>query len=190
MEFSELLKRRTIRLFRQEPLAAEDFRALIHAARLAPSASNKQRLRYIVVKEKELVEQILPNTAYAALMRPKRDPEPGKTAPVAFLVVQSSAEPSQHIYADAGAAIQSIEFAAWERGIGCCWLGSFKQEKIAEILSIEKPDQILYLVALGHPAESPVSEDIPEGASTDYYLDDTDTLHVPKYAIDAITTWR
>ncbi|MGN0869554.1 MAG: nitroreductase family protein, partial [Victivallales bacterium] len=90
---------------------------------------------------------------------------------------------------DAGAAIQSMEFAAWERGIGCCWIGSHKREKVADVLGLEHPDRILYLVALGYPAESPVCEDVEDGAVTNYYLDDKNTLHVPKLTVDAITKW-
>ena len=189
MEFAELLKRRTIRQFTQEPLTREDLRAVLNAARLASCASNKQRLRYLVATGPELVNRILPHTAYAALVRPHRDPVPGKSAPVAFIAAVCTCEPGPLLHADAGAAIQSMEFAAWERGIGCCWIGSHKREKIADVLGLEHPDRILYLVALGYPAESPVCEDVGDGAVTNYYLDDKNTLHVPKLTVDAITKW-
>ena len=189
MEFAELLKRRTIRQFTQEPLTKEDLRAILNAARLASCDSNRQRLRYLVATEPELVERILPHTAYASLVRPHRDPVPGRTAPVAFIAVLCSCEPGPLLHADAGAAIQSMEFAAWERGIGCCWIGSHKREAVAEILDVAEPERILYLVALGHPAESPVSEDVTDESDISYYLDSRNTLHVPKLTVDAITKW-
>lgn len=189
MEFAELLKRRTIRQFTQEPLTKEELRAILNAARLASCASNKQRLRYLVATEPELVGRILPHTAYASLVRPHRDPVPGRTAPVAFIAVLCSCEPGPLLHADAGAAIQSMEFAAWERGIGCCWIGSHKREAVAEILNVPEPERILYLVALGHPAESPVSEDVTDESDISYYLDSLNTLHVPKLTVDAITKW-
>ena len=137
MDFSEVLKRRTIRQFTQEPLKKEDLCAILNAARLASCASNKQRLRYLVATESSLVAKILPHTAYAALVQPHRDPVPGRTSPTAFIAVVCNCEPAPLLHADAGAAIQSMEFAAWERGIGCCWIGfaqdfcntpSFKQD--------------------------------------------------------------
>lgn len=87
MDFSEVLKRRTIRQFTQEPLKKEDLCAILNAARLASCASNKQRLRYLVATESSLVAKILPHTAYAALVQPHRDPVPGRTSPTVFIAV-------------------------------------------------------------------------------------------------------
>lgn len=139
MDFSEVLKRRTIRQFTQEPLKKEDLCAILNAARLASCASNKQRLRYLVATESSLVAKILPHTAYAALVQPHRDPVPGRTSPTVFIAVVCNCELGPLLHADAGAAIQSMEFAAWERGIGCCWIGSHKREKIADVLGLEHP---------------------------------------------------
>ncbi len=190
MDFHSLLVRRTIRRFNQTALAKADFIALIDAARRASCAANRQRLRYIAVCSPEKVNAILPLTRYAALVAPKRNPEAGVTAPTAFLAVTATEKPSPHLYADAGAAIQSLEFAAWERGIGCCWLGSFDQTRSAEILEIPEPERLLYLVALGYPAEVPCLEDIPADGDPKYYLDAQDTLHVPKYTVDALLSWQ
>ena len=189
MEFKELLKRRTIRKFDQKPLNKSDILAMVEAARLASCASNRQRLRYIAVLSPEKVAAILPHTFYAALVKPRRNPVPGVTSPTAFIAVTATEAPSQHLYADAGAAIQSIEFAAWERGIGCCWLGSFVADKIAAAVDFPDPERIIYLVALGCPAENPVAEDIPADGDAKYYLDGNDTLHVPKFTVEALTRW-
>ena len=190
MEFQEILQRRTIRRFQQKPLPEEDFRALLDAARLASCASNRQRLRYIVAREPGLVSAILPHTAYAALVKPHRDPVPGVNSPTAFLAVTATEAPSPHLYADAGAAIQSLEFAAWERSVGCCWLGSFHPKQVADLLGMDDPERLLYLVALGYPAESPVREDIQGDADPRYYLDSNDVLHIPKWTVDSITEWK
>lgn len=188
MEFQQLLTRRTIRLFQQRTLSEDDFIAMIDAARLAPCASNLQRLRYIAVLSKEKVEAILTHTSYAGLVKPNRDPEIGRTAPAAFLAVTATGKPNSHLYADAGAAIMSIEFAAWNRGIGCCWLGSFMPSKVAPILDFPFPDRILFLVAMGYPAEQPCREDIVKGGSPAYYLDKNNTLHVPKFTTETLLT--
>ena len=51
MEFAELLAvRRTVRLFKQQPVSDGDLLKLIDAARQASCASNRQRLRYMVVR--------------------------------------------------------------------------------------------------------------------------------------------
>lgn len=189
MEFQALLKRRTIRRFSQKPVGKADITAMIEAARCASCASNRQRLRYIGVVSPEKVAAILPHTFYAALVKPRRTPVPGETSPTAFLAVTATEKPSPHLYADAGAAVQSIEFAAWERGIGCCWLGSFVPDKVAALIGFPDPERLIYLVALGYPAESPVSEDIPADGDPKYYLDGQDVLHVPKFSAEALLTW-
>lgn len=190
MEFEKILERRTIRLFRQEKISEDAVRKMIDAARKASCASNKQRLRYIAVQSEDLTGKILPFTAYAGLVQPKRNPVPGVTSPAAFLAVLATETPSAHLYADAGAAIQSIEFAAWEQGIGCCWLGSFNKEEVTKLLEVEAPFEIVYLVALGYPAESPCEEEVPAEGDVKYYLDEENRLHVPKYAVDAILRFK
>ena len=192
MDFNEILqRRRTIRRFAQKPVADADLRALLEAARLASSAANRQPLRYIVVRTPELVAKLLPLTAWAARVAPRRTPRLGESAPTAFLAViaPTDAHP-EWTQADAGAAIQSIEFAAVERGLGCCWIGALQREKLAEVLQLPPDRKILYLVAVGYPAETPCHEDATSPDQIGYYLDDHDQLHVPKLTVDQLATWR
>lgn len=189
MEYQELLKqRRTIRLFKQQPVPDELLARLVDAARVASCASNKQRLRYTVVRTPELVLEILRHTRWAGLVQPRRTPEPGVTSPAAFIVVTTTeSELSELLCADAGAALQSIEFAATDAGLGCCWLGAIDREAIAGILNCGK---IVYLAAVGFPAESPRSTDIPVTENCAYYLDGNGTLNVPKIRLQDILTWK
>lgn len=182
-------KRRTIRRFKQDPIVREDIEKLINAARLAPCGGNMQRLRYIVIQDdKELVNKVFGTTAWAAFVQPKRNPVPGKTAPVAFLAL--TCDKKQNPVADAGAAIQNILLTACELGIGCCWIGAYKQEMADEIIGLPEDQKSVFLVALGYPDESPVQEDIDLAEPTKYYLDENDVLHVPKFRTEEITEWR
>ena len=188
MEFSELLKRRTIRRFLQNAIPEESVAKILDAARRASCARNAQRLRYIAVVSKEKVDAIFPFTAYAGSVAPRRNPVPGETSPTVFLAVYGTEEPDNMLYADAGAAIQSMEYAAWEENIGSCWIGSFNKEKVAELLELEK-EKLLFLVALGYKGEDPVQDEITLSDSPKYYLDDEDVLHIPKYTVEALTKW-
>ena len=188
MNFDELLKRRTVRRFLQKEIPVEKIKKILDAARCASCARNAQRLRYIAAVSTQKVEEIFPHTAYAGSVSPRRNPVPGVSAPKAFIAVYGTEEPDNMLYADAGAAIQSMEFAAWEEGIGSCWIGSFSKEKVAAILGVEK-NRLLFLVALGWKGEDPVMEDIPSGGSPKYFLDEKDVLHIPKYTVDALTKW-
>ena len=191
MEFSAVVKgRRTIRRFKQIPVPEADLRVMINAARLSPSGGNAQPLRYIVIREPKLVSAIFENTAWGGLVKPRRNPEPGKTAPLTFIAVVGPRDNSNILHADAGAAIQNMALAAYSVGVGCCWIGAFKRENVDLILNLPETSSVIYLVAVGYPDESPVQEDVDAGMSEKYYLDDNDVLHVPKFSVDAITEWR
>lgn len=190
MDFSKLAPaRRTIRRYRQEMVPDSELRHLVDMARYASCASNKQPLRYVIVRESGTVKKLFDTTAWAGLVAPRRTPEWEKDAPLCFIAVTVPSAAGAMIHADAGAAIQSIELAAWERGLGCCWFASFDPAAAAEILSVESCRKVLYLVAVGYPDESPAGEDAVDGR-TAYYLDDADRLHVPKMPVDEITVWK
>jgi nitroreductase len=182
-------KRRTIRRFKQTPLDDATLTGLIDAARRAPSAANNQPLRYIAVRSKDIVDAVFEHTAWAGHVKPRRNPELGKTAPAAFIAVTGPETVSPQIYADAGAAIENMLLLAAASGLGACWIGAFDAGKVQEILKPDKGRRILYLVALGIPDEEPVSEDIDTDTPAKYYLDGSDVLHVPKFKVESITKW-
>ena len=188
MEFSELLAiRRTVRLFKQQPVSDSDLLKLIDAARQASCSSNRQRLRYMIVRTPELVEAVLEKTAWAGLVKPLRTPQWGKNSPAAFIVLTAPEDDNSSIEADAGAAVQSIEFAATDMGLGACWLGAIDRAAIREILDCGR---IVYLVAVGYPDETPYSKDINIDESCAYHIDSEGNLCVPKFKAEAITVFR
>ena len=187
MELKEALaNRRTIRFFEQRGVPREALEAMIDAARVTSCASNLQRLRYVVAMERSLVDSIFVNTAWAGLLAGKRSPVRGKTGPAAFIAVLGPTPANEHLYADAGAAIQSMQLAAWGMGLGCCWIGSVNKAAVEPLLPIPEGMGLMYVVAVGYPAEQPCGEDVPSGASLAYYLDDNGGLRVPKLVRDAV----
>ncbi len=191
MEVKEALKeRRTVRLFQQKNVTDSDLSDMIDAARVTSCASNLQQLRYIVIRDSKLVKDIFPLTAWANLVRPSRTPEWGISAPRCFIAVIASATANQVIYADAGAAIQSMQLMAWSKGLGSCWLGSIQRDKLKILLKLPDDKQVLYLVAVGYPDEKPIAEDVQEGKSVFYYLDEQQRLHIPKIRMEDVAIWR
>ena len=190
MNILEALKaRRTIRLFKQVGVPSEDIRDMLDAARQTSCACNGQLLRYIVVKSSDDVKKVFEQTAWAGLVKPRRTPVWGVSAPAAFIAVIGPTDANSMTYADAGAAIQSMQIAAYEKGLGCCWLGAINREKLHGLLGLQEKQEVFFLLAVGVPAEQPVSEDISDPKDVKYYLDDNNQLHVPKLTVDAITRW-
>ena len=191
MEFSELLKkRRSIRRFKQVRVFDKDIRYILEAARLVACGGNVQKIRYIVAQDKKLVKNIFSNTAWAGLISPDRNPEWGKNAPLTFIILTAPKDSGSVMQANAGAAVQSMEYAAADVGLGSCWIGAYKKENVEKLLDLPEQDETLYLLAVGYPDEEPVQEDIDSEESMKYYLDGEDVLHVPKFKTDAITQWR
>ena len=86
--------------------------------------------------------------------------------------------------------IQTIQLAAWGKGIGCCWLGSVDRKAIHALLELPEDTAILYIIALGYADEKPVSEDVDDPSKVKYYLDSDDLLHVPKLSVESLTVWK
>ncbi len=191
MQLLEAIRtRRSIRRFKQIPVPDSTLDQLVDAARFAPSGGNMQHLRYLIVRTPEMVKQVFEHTAWGAHVRPARNPVWGKDAPLAFIAVFTSAESARHVHADAGAAVQNILLRARDLGLGTCWIGAFKPEKVAPIVGLGQDSALHFLVAVGYPDEDPVQEDIGHDGHRKYYLDKDDRLHVPKLKLDAIRKFK
>lgn len=185
-----LLKRRTIRFYQQKPVAEKHLIKMVEAALHAPSAANNLPLRYTIVRNQDLVQAVFYHTRYGGRVTPKRSPEWNKTAPTAFIAVsavKNGPEVSPMVYADSGAAIMSMQFTAVQENLGTCWIGAFNSKEVTNLLEIPASEQLLFLLAVGHPAETPVEDTIEINESVAYYLDTFDRLHVPKYKLEAVT---
>lgn len=185
MNFRDVMKRRTIRIFKQEKVPVELLKKAVGDAGQSSCASNKQRLRYILITSCGMTAKILPHTAYAGLVKPKRDPVPGVSAPTAFVAVVATQAPDNHLWADAGAAIQTFQYSCWEEEIGCCWLGAFKKKECAKLLEVEE-EKLLYLIAVGYKGEEPQMDPIGKEENCAYFLDEENTLHIPKFTEEAL----
>ncbi len=191
MEFMEVAtNRRTIRRYKQVQVLDKDLTYMIDMGRRVSCSANIQALRYIIIQNKSLVNDLFETTSWAGFVTPRRTPEFGKNAPLTFIAIYTPGEKGEVIHADAGAAIQAMQFAACDVGLGTCWIGAFNKKRASEILQIPAESRLLYLLAVGYPDEEPVQDDISLDDSAKYYLDDADVLHVPKYKVEAVTDWR
>lgn len=187
MNFTETVrKRRSIRRFVPGGMPEKSFRELLELLRFVPSGSNRQKLRYIAVTSPELCKAVFAETMWGRLVSPRRTPEWGKDAPQYFVAILSPSPAGTLSHTEAGAAVQTLLLAAEACGFGGCWLGAFDREKVGALLEVKEDAELLYLIAFGLPAETPVAEDAPSEDSVDYYLDDGDVLHVPKLAAEKL----
>jgi len=144
--------RRTIRRFKSDPIGEEKLQAILDAGRWAPSFSNLQPWRFIVIKDQNL-KKALDKAARESVLHLGIN-----EAPVIILVcVDRRIDPLHAIEAGA-AATQNMTLAATSLGLGAGWIGIWGTEAEASIQKIFKlPETVraVSLLPLGIPDESP-----------------------------------
>lgn len=143
--------RRSIRSYKNKPVADEQLRAVLEAARLAPSARNAQNWRFVVVRDKDTLGKLVDackgqkfvGEAGAVIAACSTDPER----------VMSCGVPSGPV--DLAIAVDHMTLRAAELGLGTCWIGAFLQDRVKQLLDIPDNVQVIQLMALGHPVEVP-----------------------------------
>jgi len=144
--------RRTIRRFKSDPIEDKKLQAILDAGRWAPSFSNLQPWRFIVIKDQNLKNGLDKAARESVLHLGINE------APVIILVcVDRRIDPLHAIEAGA-AATQNMTLAATSLGLGAGWIGIWGTEAEASIQKIFKlPETVraVSLLPLGIPNESP-----------------------------------
>ncbi len=130
-----LMSRRSIREFRDKPIARETFEAVLEVARRAPTASNDQNLHWIVLNGRERVHQLAdecvrqmknmqPMTPFVQGVIDAREKGlDGILRGATAVVVVCAPQESLWGPADAAIALSHAELAAVARGVGMTWAG-------------------------------------------------------------------
>ncbi|MFC1724124.1 nitroreductase family protein [candidate division KSB1 bacterium] len=189
MDIYEVInKRRTIRKFQQKPIPEDILKKLINTARIAPSGSNMQPLKFIVVNEEEYLKKIFAHVKWAAYLAPGGNPEIDER-PTAYIVVCIDNDIRRVTpESDAGAAVENILLAAVAENIGSCWMKAVDRPEIKKILNIPEQYDIDSVVSLGYPKEESVMEELAD--SIKYWKDEKGIMHVPKRKLDDILFWN
>ncbi len=160
MEFSKLIKiRQSVRKYQAKAVEKEKLQQLIEAVRLAPSASNSQPWKLILVDEAELKDKVARATFSKAVSFNKFAPQ----APViAILTIEKPKLISQiggriknreFPLIDIGIAAENFCLQAAELGLGTCILGWFDEKRIKKLLNIPRKTRIGLLITLGYAEE-------------------------------------
>ena len=171
-----------------KPIGREDLLDLIDTARLCPSASNRQPLKYRLVYEKEEVEDLLTLTKWAGLLPDVKLPPDGHH-PTAFLVVccdTAVTEDVNSVRFDAGIVSQTMMLQATEVGFGGCIIGAFDPVEVSRHLLIPKKFKPVILLAFGVPDEMIMICNPDKNGSTAYFRDKANVHFVPKRAREDI----
>ncbi len=144
LEVMEAIRtRRSIRGFKNAPIPEEALNAVLEAARIAPSAANRQEYKFILVKDESLrkaLVSICHNQTFVG------------EAPV--VVVGCATNPKRrYSFVDVAIVLDHMTLAAHAHGLGTCWIGAFSEPKVKELLNIPEHVSVVCLLPLGIPAK-------------------------------------
>lgn len=143
--------RRNVRDYTDRELAQEDLDRILEAGRRSPSSQNKQRWDFLVVTGRDRLEplsqvwrgarHVAGSAATVGLVAPVED-DPDTRAEIAF---------------DLGQATIMMALAATDRGIGSAHAAVADQDLARDLLGLPEDRVLLWLLALGHPADRPLT---------------------------------
>ena len=150
MEFSEVIRQRySTRAYKSTPVPDDVLERILEAARLAPTAANRQPWQLIVIhtagREAELA-RIYGNAWFTQ-------------APIVIaacnLPGQAWVRRDGKNYADVDLAIamDHLILAAANEGLGSCWIGAFDPAAAREILGLPEGVEPVVFTPLGYPAD-------------------------------------
>lgn len=142
-----ILSRRSIRHYEQKKIPNEILNKILEAGRQAPSAANRQPLHFIVVTDYNIKKELSKGLFNRFI----------KDSPLTIVGCANTGDrlTGKWSIVDTTIALQNMVIAAWTMGIGSCWIGDFKEEKVKELLQIHNKWKVVALIPFGYPAEQP-----------------------------------
>jgi nitroreductase len=147
LKFEEVLvKRRSIRKYKNTPVLKEKIIKILEAARIAPSASHRQPWHFIVVENKETIRKLAK--------------QKWAEAPVMIIGLADMEASPNWCQNDLGIALEHIVLAATDLGLGTCWMGQTgREDMIRGLLGIPDHYKVVAVVPIGEPDEMPAPKE-------------------------------
>lgn len=181
-----ILKNRTYRRFDEEKkISKKELLELVDLARLTPSASNRQPLKYFISNDLDTNEKIFSTLGWAGHLKDWKGPAEGEK-PTAYIIILGDKNITENFGVDPGIVAQSILLGATEKGLGGCMFGNVSREKLRKLLNIPSQYEILYVLALGYPVEKVQIENVGDSGDIKYWRDENQVHHVPKRSLSDI----
>ena len=145
--FTAISHRCSVRAYKGTDVEEEKLKKVLEAARLSPSASNRQDWKFIVVKNKETRKKL----AKAAFGQ-------SFVAEAPIVIVACGMEPNAMLACgqpmhtiDVSIACAYMILQAYESGLGTCWIGAFNEDETKKVLGVPGDVRIVAMTPLGYP---------------------------------------
>jgi nitroreductase len=143
-------RRRSVREYTGDPIPREDLETIVDAGRLAATGSNRQPWDFVVVTEREMIDELKVASRWME-----------KAGAIIAVVMDPS---SRWWLEDGSAAVENMLIASTALGYGSCWLEGYtlpREEEFKALLGVPKEKRLLTLVPIGVPTEWPTRDKKP-----------------------------
>ncbi len=152
MNFIDLVKKRySVRAYKPDPIEKEKLLTVLEAARLAPTASNRQPFQIIVVHTNRKKKKLLSICSRDWFV----------DAPIVICIcgIKEKAwvrkDGRQYLEVDIGIVMDYITLAAADMELGTCFIAAFDLANARKVLSIPDDIEPILFTPLGYPDELP-----------------------------------
>lgn len=148
MEFIDLINiRYSVRAYKSDPVENEKLSIVLNAARLAPTASNKQPFHIIVIHTKRKKAKLL--SIY------QRDWFVQAPLVICLCGIKDIAwvrkDKRQYLDVDIAIVMDHIILAATDLGLGTCFIAAFDEINARNVLSLPDDVEPILFTPLGYP---------------------------------------
>lgn len=152
MDFLELVtSRHSVRSYQSRPVEQDKLDRILEAVRLAPSGSNRQPWRFVVVLDADVRHRLVAACADQQFIARA----PVVIAGVGLLPdrVMLCDVPGDAV--DVAIALEHLALAAAAEGLGTCWIGAFDQDRVRDVLGIPASAKVIGVMTLGYAVDHP-----------------------------------
>ena len=142
--FEAVQKRRSIRKYLPDPVPRSILKRILEAGRLAPSASNLQPWHFIVVTDPQKRKELSAGR-FAKFI---------KRCPVVIVGCGNRSVSPKWCVVDTTIALENMVLVATGKGLGTCWIGSFDEVRVKDLLKIPKEFTVVAMLSVGYPWDS------------------------------------
>jgi len=140
--YEAVVTRIEVRQFSSRTVSRVTQLKVLNAARMAPSAYNKQLWHFILVDDKKLLAELGGLSSTGPYI---------KDAAFAVAVLIDKSYPQYNM--DAIRCIQGMMIAAWGMGLGSCYVGGIDREKASALLKAPAQYYLASIIPFGFPAK-------------------------------------
>jgi len=157
LDFYEVIRtRRSVRSFKKDPIPEEVLNRVLEAARVAPSGSNRQPWKFILIKDDTLKQKMIPACDNQDFVAEAPLIIVGCGQKLSFNRGGYMGEMSMLV--DVSIAFTHLILAARAEGLRTCWIGAFNNDEIKKLLGIPDEYEVVAATPLGYPSEDVFTE--------------------------------